>query len=172
MSQEIINRVAKSKLETIDLEFFFLKTDRISFDLKPWLKEELFLLEKDFREKVKNFDWKSFDNKAVFIICSNDAIIPDWAFILVSSSLNNEGIINVIGSKEILDIKLITDSISAFDFSIYKGKPVIIKGCSDQKIPLSAYSVLLEKLQHQAKSIMFGEACSSVPIYKSLKKSN
>ena len=171
MSQEIINRVAKSKLETIDLEFFFPKTDRISFDLKPWLKEELFLLEKDFREKVKNFDWKSFDNKAVFIICSNDAIIPDWAYILISSQFNNHEIRNVIGSKEILNIKLVTDMVNTFNFSIYKGKPVIIKGCSDQKIPLSAYSVLLEKLQLEAKSIMFGEACSSVPIYKSSNKS-
>ena len=116
---------------------------------------------------MENFDWQNFNNKAVFIICSNDAIIPDWAFILVSSQLNNQGITNVIGSKEVLDIKLITDSINTFDFSIYKDKPVIIKGCSDQKIPLSAYSVLLEKLQHHAKSIMFGEACSSVPIYKS-----
>lgn len=167
MPQEIINRVAKSKLKTIDLDFFCPKTERISFDIKPWLKDELFLLEKDFRKKVENFEWQNFNNKAVFIICSNDAIIPDWAFILVSSQLNDQGITNVIGSKEVLDIKLITDSINTFNFSIYKDKPVIIKGCSDQKIPLSAYSVLLEKLQHHAKSIMFGEACSSVPIYKS-----
>jgi len=170
MPDEIINRVTKSKLETIDVEFFITKMERISFDIKPWLKEELFLVEKDFREKVKNFDWKKYNNKAVFIICSNDAIVPDWAFILVSSQLNNKSIINVIGSKEVLDIKLITDSINTFDFSIYKDKIVIIKGCSDQKIPLSAYSILLEKLQLQAKSIMFGEACSSVPIYKSSNK--
>tara|TARA_B100000780_G_scaffold65547_1_gene43077 strand:+ start:2154 stop:2666 length:513 start_codon:yes stop_codon:yes gene_type:complete len=170
MPDEIINRVTKSKLETIDVEFFITKMERISFDIKPWLKEELFLVEKDFREKVKNFDWKKYNNKAVFIICSNDAIVPDWAFILVSSQLNNKSIINVIGSKEVLDIKLITDSINTFDFSIYKDKIVIIKGCSDEKIPLSAYSILLEKLQLQAKSIMFGEACSSVPIYKSSNK--
>jgi hypothetical protein len=170
MPNEIINRVTKSKLETIDIESFITKMERISFDIKPWLKEELFLVEKDFREKVKNFDWEKYNNKAVFIFCSNDAIIPDWAFILVSSQLNNKSIINIIGSKEVLDIKLITDSINAFDFSIYKDKIVIIKGCSDQKIPLSAYSILLEKLQLQAKSIMFGEACSSVPIYKSSNK--
>jgi hypothetical protein len=170
MPNEIINRVTKSKLETIDIESFITKMERISFDIKPWLKEELFLVEKDFREKVKNFDWEKYSNKAVFIFCSNDAIIPDWAFILVSSQLNNKSIINIIGSKEVLDIKLITDLINAFDFSIYKDKIVIIKGCSDQKIPLSAYSILLEKLQLQAKSIMFGEACSSVPIYKSSNK--
>ena len=85
MSQEIINRVANSKLETIDLELFFPKIpERVSFDIKPWLKDELFLLEKDFREKVKNFDWRKYENKAVYITCSNDAIIPDWAFILIS----------------------------------------------------------------------------------------
>jgi len=167
MSQEIINRVANSKLETIDLEHFFPKIERVSFDIKPWLKDELFLLEKDFREKVKNFDWRKYKNKAVYIICSNDAIVPDWAYILISSQLNTFNVRNVIGSKEVLNVKLIAEIVDAFDFSIFKEKPVIIKGCSDQKVPLLAYSVLLEKLQLEAKSIMFGEACSSVPIYKS-----
>ena len=170
MSQEIINRVANSKLETIDLEHFFPKIERVSFDIKPWLKDELFLLEKDFREKVKNFDWRKYKNKAVYIICSNDAIVPDWAYILISSQLNTFNIRNVIGSKEVLNVKLITEIVDAFDFSIFKEKSVIIKGCSDQKVPLLAYSVLLEKLQLEAKSIMFGEACSSVPIYKSSNK--
>lgn len=170
MSQEIINRVANSKLETIDLEHFFPKIERVSFDIKPWLKDELFLLEKDFREKVKNFDWRKYKNKAVYIICSNDAIVPDWAYILISSQLNTFNVRNVIGSKVVLNVKLITEIVDAFDFSIFKEKPVIIKGCSDQKIPLLAYSVLLEKLQLEAKSIMFGEACSSVPIYKSSNK--
>ena len=170
MSQEIINRVANSKLETIDLEHFFPKIERVSFDIKPWLKDELFLLEKDFREKVKNFDWRKYKNKAVYIICSNDAIVPDWAYILISSQLNTFNVRNVIGSKVVLNVKLITEIVDAFDFSIFKEKPVIIKGCSDQKVPLLAYSVLLEKLQLEAKSIMFGEACSSVPIYKSSNK--
>ena len=170
MSQEIINRVANSKLETIDLEHFFPKIERVSFDIKPWLKDELFLLEKDFREKVKNFDWRKYKNKAVYIICSNDAIVPDWAYILISSQLNTFNVRNVIGSKEVLNVKLITEIVDAFDFSIFKEKSVIIKGCSDQKVPLLAYSVLLEKLQLEAKSIMFGEACSSVPIYKSSNK--
>jgi len=170
MSQEIINRVANSKLETIDLEHFFPKIERVSFDIKPWLKDELFLLEKDFREKVKNFDWRKYKNKAVYIICSNDAIVPDWAYILISSQLNTFNVRNVIGSKEVLNVKLITEIVDAFDFSIFKEKPVIIKGCSDQKVPLLAYSVLLEKLQLEAKSIMFGEACSSVHIYKSSNK--
>ena len=170
MSQEIINRVANSKLETIDLEHFFPKIERVSFDIKPWLKDELFLLEKDFREKVKNFDWRKYKNKAVYIICSNDAIVPDWAYILISSQLNTFNVRNVIGSKEVLNVKLIAETVDAFDFSIFKEKPVIIKGCSDQKVPLLAYYVLLEKLQLEAKSIMFGEACSSVPIYKSSNK--
>ena len=120
MSQEIINRVANSKLETIDLEHFFPKIERVSFDIKPWLKDELFLLEKDFREKVKNFDWRKYKNKAVYIICSNDAIVPDWAYILISSQLNTFNVRNVIGSKEVLNVKLITEIVDAFDFSIFK----------------------------------------------------
>ena len=115
MSQEIINRVANSKLETIDLEHFFPKIERVSFDIKPWLKDELFLLEKDFREKVKNFDWRKYKNKAVYIICSNDAIVPDWAYILISSQLNTFNVRNVIGSKEVLNVKLITEIVDAFD---------------------------------------------------------
>ena len=170
MSQEIINRVANSKLETIDLEHFFPKIERVSFDIKPWLKDELFLLEKDFREKVKNFDWRKYKNKAVYIICSKDVIVPDWEYILISTQLNTIDGRKVIGSREVLNVKLITEIVDAFDFSIFKEKPVIIKVCSDQKVPLLAYSVLLEKLQLEAKSIMFGEACSSVPIYKSSNK--
>ena len=124
MSQEIINRVANSKLETIDLEHFFPKIERVSFDIKPWLKDELFLLEKDFREKVKNFDWRKYKNKAVYIICSNDAIVPDWAYILISSQLNTFNVRNVIGSKEVLNVKLITEIVDAFDFSIFFRTPL------------------------------------------------
>ena len=164
MSQEIINRVANSKLETIDLEHFFPKIERVSFDIKPWLKDELFLLEKDFREKVKNFDWRKYKNKAVYIICSNDAIVPDWAYILISSQLNTFNVRNVIGSKEVLNVKLITEIVDAFDFSIFKEKPVIIKGCGDKRIPKDAYVVATQYLKPLAKKISYGEACSAVPL--------
>jgi hypothetical protein len=169
MSKEIINRVANSKLETIDLESFIVTNERITFDLKNWLKNDLVLIEKDFREKAQNYDWEQYQNKIISIVCSNDAIIPDWAFILVSSFLKKYNIKHIIGSLDLLENILITDAINNYDFSNYENKAVIIKGCSDKFIPKSAYSALIEKLQSISKSIMFGEACSAVPIYKKPK---
>lgn len=169
MSSEIINRVKKSSLRTIDPELFYPDIQRISFDLKPWLKDGLLLVEKDFRKLVDNHNWNQYIDKGVSIICSNDAIIPDWAYMLISSKLENFNIIHIIGSNEDLEIKLLYDAINNYNFNEFKNKSVIIKGCSEQKIPLAAFSMILNKIQPIAKSIMFGEACSSVPIYKSKK---
>ena len=169
MSLQITNRVKKSSLKTLDLDFFYLKLEIATFDIKFWLKDELLLIEKDFRESINQFNWEKFNNKAIAIQCSADAIIPHWAFMLVSSKLNSLNIINIIGDTKSLEILMINQAINSYDFSDYKDKPVIIKGCSDQKIPLASYSIILEKLQPIAKSIMFGEACSSVPVYKSKK---
>jgi hypothetical protein len=169
MSLEITNRVEKSSLKTLDLDFFYPKLEIVTFDIKFWLKDELLLIEKDFRKSINQFNWEKFNNKAIAIQCSADAIVPHWAFMLVSSKLNLLNIINVIGDTKSLEILMINQAINSYDFSDYKDKPVIIKGCSDQKIPLASYSIILEKLQPIAKSIMFGEACSSVPVYKSKK---
>ena len=170
MSKEIINRVANSKLETIDLESFISNNERETFDLKKWLKNDLVLIEKDFRENAKNHNWKQYNNKFISIICSNDAIIPDWAFLLISSFFKKEEIKHVIGSLELLENILINEAINDYDFSKYQNKAVIIKGCSGKFVPKSSYSALIDKLQPTAKSILFGEACSSVPIYKHSKK--
>jgi hypothetical protein len=170
MNNEIVNRVANSKLETIDLESFILDNKRVTFDLIKWLKNDLVLIEKDFRENLQNHDWKQYKNKFLSIVCSNDAIIPDWAFLLVSSYLKKEEIKHVIGSLELLENILISEAINNYDFSNYQNKAVIIKGCSNKFIPKSSYSILIDKLQPVVKSIMFGEACSSVPVYKKLKK--
>jgi hypothetical protein len=170
MNNEIVNRVANSKLETIDLESFILDNERVTFDLIKWLKNDLVLIEKDFRENLQNHDWKQYKNKFLSIVCSNDAIIPDWAFLLVSSYLKKEEIKHVIGSLELLENILISEAINNYDFSNYQNKAVIIKGCSNKFIPKSSYSILIDKLQPVVKSIMFGEACSSVPVYKKLKK--
>ena len=169
MSKEIINRVTNSKLETIDLETFISDNQRRTFDLKKWLKNDLVLIEKDFRENLQNHDWKQYKNNFLSIVCSNDAIIPDWAFLLVSSYLKKDEIKHVIGSLELLENILINETINNYDFSNYKNKAVIIKGCSNKFIPKSSYSVLIDKLQPVVKSIMFGEACSSVPVYKKSK---
>ena len=169
MSKEIINRVTNSKLETIDLESFISDNQRRTFDLKKWLKNDLVLIEKDFRENLQNHDWKQYKNNFLSIVCSNDAIIPDWAFLLVSSYLKKDEIKHVIGSLELLENILINETINNYDFSNYKNKAVIIKGCSNKFIPKSSYSILIDKLQPVVKSIMFGEACSSVPVYKKSK---
>jgi len=169
MSKEIINRVTNSKLETIDLETFISDNQRRTFDLKKWLKNDLVLIEKDFRENLQNHDWKQYKNNFLSIVCSNDAIIPDWAFLLVSSYLKKDEIKHVIGSLELLENILINETINNYDFSNYKNKAVIIKGCSNKFIPKSSYSILIDKLQPVVKSIMFGEACSSVPVYKKSK---
>ena len=169
MSKEIINRVTNSKLETIDLESFISDNQRVTFDLKKWLKNDLVLIEKDFRENLQNHDWKQYKNNFLSIVCSNDAIIPDWAFLLVSSYLKKDEIKHVIGSLELLENIFINETINNYDFSNYKNKAVIIKGCSNKFIPKSSYSILIDKLQPVVKSIMFGEACSSVPVYKKSK---
>ena len=169
MSKEIINRVTNSKLETIDLETFISDNQRRTFDLKKWLKNDLVLIEKDFRENLQNHDWKQYKNNFLSIVCSNDAIIPDWAFLLVSSYLKKDEIKHVIGSLELLENILINETINNYDFSNYKNKAVIIKGCSNKFIPKSSYSILIDKLQPVVKRIMFGEACSSVPVYKKSK---
>jgi hypothetical protein len=118
---------------------------------------------------LRNHDWKQYKNKFLSIVCSNEAIIPDWALLLVSSYLKKEEIKHVIGSLELLENILISDAINNYNFSNYQNKAVIIKGCSNKFIPKSSYSLLIDKLQPVVKSIMFGEACSSVPVYKKSK---
>ena len=169
MNYEIKNRVSKSPIKTIDLEDFIADINIVVFDLKNWLKDDLILIEKDFREKVGSFDWLSYNGKKVAIQCSNDAIIPHWAYMLVSSELKNLNIKNFIGTVNDYENFLITEKINNINLSIYQDKPVIIKGCSGKKFKEYQYSVLIEKIQPVAKRIMFGEACSSVPIFKRKK---
>ena len=166
MEKEIVNRIAKIPVKNIDVSSFIPKNERVILDIKKWLKNDLVLIEKEFRNKVKNFDWKVYQNKFVSIQCSNDAIIPDWAFILVSSVLKQNKISNFIGSLKSMEEYLIIESIRKSDFSIYENKIVIIQGCSNKSFPKSCYSSLINKLQPMVKKILFGEACSSVPIFK------
>ena len=166
MNYEIKNKISKSPIKTIDLEDFIADINIVVFDLKNWLKDDLILIEKDFREKVGSFDWLSYNGKKVAIQCSNDAIIPHWAYMLVSSELKNLNIKNFIGTVNDYENFLITEKINNINLSIYQDKPVIIKGCSGKKFKKYLYSVLIEKIQPVAKRIMFGEACSSVPIFK------
>lgn len=166
MKKEIINKVENSSLKTIDLDLLIPKTPRVIFDIKNWLKNDLILIEKDFRELIKNHNWNQYLGKYVSIQCSNNAIIPDWAFLLVSKSLKELEIENFIGSLDVMEHIIMKKTIDKLNLSSFKNKSIIIKGCSRKSIPKASYSFLIDRLQPIAKKIMFGEACSSVPIFK------
>ncbi|TVZ56139.1 uncharacterized protein DUF2480 [Lutibacter sp. Hel_I_33_5] len=166
MEKEIINRVANSKLKTFDLEEIYPEGKRVVFDIKDWLFEEIILKEQDFRDSVKNHDWSQYNKSFVAVTCSVDAIIPSWAFMLVASELIPHANKVVIGGLELLETVLYQELIGFLDFKDFIDKPVIIKGCAEKPIPATAFSLLIEKLQPIAKSIMFGEACSTVPLFK------
>ena len=166
MDYKIINRVSKSKIMTIDFNDFLGDTNFEVIDLKNWLKDEFILVESDFREKIKSFNWEVLKEKTVLIQCSNDAIIPHWAYLLISSKLTEYEIKNFIGNQNEFKNYQIIDGIKNLDEKLFIDKPVIIKGCSDISDNNYFYSLIIEKLQPIAKSIMFGEACSAVPVFK------
>ncbi|WP_179009317.1 DUF2480 family protein [Winogradskyella forsetii] len=169
MAEEIINRVAISKLKVIDLEDYYPKGNRILFDIKDWLVEGLVLREKEFRAHVATHDWSQYQNTYVALHCSTDAIVPDWAYMLISIALQPFSKVTIIGSLADLESILYADIISNLDISEFEDFPVIIKGCSHKPVPSNALVLLSQKLKPVAKSIMFGEACSSVPLYKKPK---
>lgn len=166
MADEIINRVASSKLMVIDLEDFYPDGKRILFDIKDWLYEGFVLREKDFRESVKNYDWSQHKNQYIALTCSTDAIVPAWAYMLLVVNLEPFVEKALIGTLENLETSIYQTIISNLDTANYTDKPVIIKGCSNKPVPVNAYVLLTKKLKPIAKSIMYGEACSSVPLYK------
>lgn len=163
---EIINRVANSKLISIDLEDWYQDGVRTIFDIKDWLFEGLILREKDFRSHVKEHDWSQYQDHYVVLTCSTDAIIPGWAYMLLTTALTSYSKKIVVGTLKNLEELLYQEQLAAIDFSVYKDKAVIVKGCSNQPVPDNAYIYLIQKIQPFAKSIMYGEACSSVPLFK------
>lgn len=166
MPKEIINRVAQSKLVTFNLEDYYPEGNRILFDISNWLLEGFILKEKDFREEAKNHDWQQYKNAYVALTCSTDAIIPAWAYMLLTTYLSQIAKKVVIGNLEQLESSIYQDIINKLDISSLKDLPIIIKGCSKKPVPKNAYIYLIEKLQPIAKNIMYGEACSSVPLFK------
>ena len=166
MEGEIVNRVANSKLKTIDLEDFYPAGERVVFDIAEWLFEGLILREKDFRDQVKVHDWSQYENKYVALSCSTDAIIPSWAYLLLSVHLQPYVKKVVVGDLKLLETVVFQEVLENFDASEFEGLPVIIKGCANKPIPQTAYSLLIAKLQNSVRSIMYGEACSTVPLYK------
>lgn len=166
MEGEIVNKVANSGLITIDLEDYYPKGERVLFDIKDWLFEELLLKEKDFRAYVKEHNWEQYQGKYVALTCSTDAIIPGWAFILLVVELQPYTKRIVKGNLEKLETALYQEEIAKLDVSPFEDKRLIIKGCSNLPVPESAYIELVQKLRPIAKSLMYGEACSTVPLYK------
>ena len=169
MSTEIINRVANSKLVTFDLEDFYPKGERVVFDIKDWLLEGLVLRETVFREKALAHDWSQYQDSYAALFCSTDAIIPAWAYMLLATHLQPFAKKVVTGDLELLETVLYTEIIKELDVTALEGKPIIVKGCSHKPVPQNAYLLLIEKLQPVAKSILYGEACSSVPLFKNKK---
>ena len=147
MSEEIINRVAKSKLITLDLEDYYPEGKRRVLDIKDWLFEGLILREKPFREALKNYHWEDFKNQYVAIYCSTDAIVPGWAYMLIQTYLNGIAKKTVFGSLDTLETVLYSSIIEKIDLGFCKDKPVIVKGCSHKPVPQNAYLMLVEKLQ-------------------------
>ncbi len=166
MPKEIINRVANSKLITIDLEDFYPDGRRIVFDISQWLYDGLILKEKDFREKVQNHDWSQYQDNYVALTCKTEAIIPSWAYLLITTVISAYAKKIVVGNLELLETIIFQDILSDFNLENFQDKPIIIKGCSAKPIPQTIYIQLVEKLRPIAKSILYGEACSSVPLYK------
>lgn len=166
MADEIVNKVANSALEVFDLEDYYPKGIRTKIDISQWLYEGFMLKEKDFRESLKNHDWSQYENHYVAIYCSTDAIIPAWASILVTIHVFPFVKKVVSGNLQDLETILYQEILSTIDYSKYQDKPVIIKGCSKKPVPESAYILAVQKLQTFAKSIMYGEACSAVPLFK------
>ena len=166
MNGEIINRVAKSPLVEIDLGRFYHHGERLVYDLKTNLYQDAILKERDFRAFLKTHDWTSYTGKNVALTCSVDAIIPLWAYLLLASHFEPYANKVVVGDLNVLEQALFQDALSHLDLETYRAKKVIVKGCSHLPIPESAYVELVAVLKPVVQSLMYGEACSNVPIFK------
>jgi hypothetical protein len=168
MNETIVNKVAESGLITLDLEQYYPKEEIMLFDLKDHLFMGLILKEKDFREALKNTDWEIYRNKFVAVTCSADAIIPPWAYMLVASYLQPVGLDVIMGDEKEVCKTIFLRNIGGISVNEFAGQRVVIKGCGDTPIGDFAYMEITKLLRPIAKTIMYGEPCSTVPIYKKL----
>lgn len=163
---EIRNKVAESGLVNFDLATLLPKGERKGIDLKDFLFQEMILKEKDFREKVEAINTEEYKDCYIYIYNSVDTIIPLWAYFVLTAKLTDTAKKIVFGNREDLEVMLMHNAIQTYDFEDMRGKRVLVKGCSDKEIPENAYIELVEQLKPIVKSLMFGEACSNVPIIK------
>ena len=163
----IVNKIAQSSLSQVDLEEYLPKSEVVAYDIAQNLYEGLVLREKDFRTFIAEYNWAQFKGKIVAVHCSVEAIIPNWAFMLVASKLNTAGVENKFGSIDEVKEKYLVEAVKSLDSSLFKDKKVLIKGCGSMDLSPSVYVEITNILQPMVSSLMFGESCSTVPVYKS-----
>lgn len=163
---QIVNRVANSALVTIDLESYYTEGERVLVDIKDQLYQGLVLKEKDFRDFIKTHSWIDYTGKHVAVTCSADAVIPTWAFMLLSIALAPYARTVLMGTLEDLEVQLFRNALRDVDWQKFKDAKVVVKGCSTRYVPAAVYVEVSGKLSHVAGSIMFGEPCSTVPLFK------
>ena len=166
IQENIVNKVAQSSLLSFDLATLYTPGERIVYDIKDNLFHGLMLKEKDFREFLKDNDWSVYQNKNVAVICSSDAIVPTWAYMLLVTKLVPFAANVFFGDVEQMEIYLYNNAIQKLDAEIFKDQKVVIKGCGDIFVPIAAFVALTAKLTTVVKSIMYGEPCSTVPLFK------
>jgi hypothetical protein len=166
---ELINRVAASAIVSLNMEEFYPQEERVQFDLADFLFQGLVLREKEFRAALKSLDWNQFAGKWVAVTCSADAIVPTWAFMLVCTYLEGKARGYCVGDLGALEQYIVEEMLSKLPLESFKDRSVVVKGCSKVAIPLFAYGRLVSLLQREAKSLLFGEPCSTVPLFKKAK---
>ncbi len=166
MADEIVNKVAQSGLVEVNLEEYYVHGERILIDVKENLFQGLILREKDFRDYIKNTNWENYKNKLVAVVCTADAIVPTWAYMLLATALEPQAKKIVFGNLATLETVLFFESLSKINTDNFRYKRIVIKGCGNLPVPESAYVELTRILKPVAKSIMYGEPCSTVPVYK------
>jgi hypothetical protein len=164
--EEIRNKVAESGLITINLEQYYPEHQPLAFDLKNFLFMEMLLREKDFRETLDQHDWSVYGGQDVAVFCSTDAIVPMWAYMLVASKLSGIARSIISGTTEEAIKQIFIENIRQVNAATFEGKRVVVKGCGDRPVPDYAYAEISIKLLPVVKSLMYGEPCSTVPVYK------
>jgi hypothetical protein len=167
--EPIVNRVAGSRLVTFDLEEYYHPGERILFDIRDFLYQEMILKEKEFRAEIKNFDWDQFDGKNIALTCTVDAIIPTWAYMLITTKLSPYAHMIVFGDLADLEMALFQEALGSLDLEKYRDQKVVVKGCGKYPVPESAYVEITRLLTPVVSSIMYGEPCSTVPLFKRSK---
>ena len=165
----IVNKVSNSALVTFDLEAYYLSGDRVVIDIKDQLYQELVLREKDFREYIKTHDWSKYEGKFVALTCSAEAIVPIWAYMLLTIALEPYAELVVFGSLDDLELAIFRGQFDGIEWENFRNAKVVIKGCSKVNVPTAVYVEVTARLKPYVTSIMFGEPCSTVPLFKKAK---